>query len=137
MYISKMSNFLELTLICFGFVVSMMQGQVYTANGVDTNKWIAFALLVVVAFIPGYRQFFVLRLPSLERNPSSLGRTMSYICASKRLCEDLVPVAGMAEGAGEKYLQGLRGKYGFGRVATPGGCVIGIEGLNELLIRGI
>lgn len=135
-FVVMASNFLELSLICFGVVASMTQGQGFTVNGAYANQWTAAALVVaVMIFLPFYRQFFTLRLPSLERNPSSLGMTLSYICASKRLCEDLTPVAEMSEGEREKYLQSLVGQYAFGKVESAEGQVVGIERLDALFSR--
>lgn len=87
---------------------------------------------MVVVFMPFYRQFFVLRLSGLQRNPSSLGLMMSYVCASKQLCEDLVPVAGMSERAREKYFQSLGGDYAFGTVGSTYGRIAGVERLDSL-----
>ncbi|KIM97344.1 hypothetical protein OIDMADRAFT_147800 [Oidiodendron maius Zn] len=129
-------NFLELSLICFGIVVSMTQGQGFTINGAYANQWTAAALVVaVLMFLPFYRQYFIWRLPILGQNPSSLGMTLSYIYASNRLCEDLMPVAEMSKGEREKYLQSLVGQYAFGKVESAEGQVVGIKRLDALFSR--
>ncbi|KEF53897.1 uncharacterized protein A1O9_10299 [Exophiala aquamarina CBS 119918] len=116
------SFLLEVALICFGISASMtQQGQGYIKDDFYNTMWTGFGFCAAALFLMAgsRRTVFVVR-PPVQRDPFNIGMQLSYFCYSKRLVNDMKPVAGLRTSKElQNYLQQLNAVCRLGWIPTP------------------
>jgi len=131
--VTGISLLLELGLICFGIVASMSEGTAYNADASWIVHWIAFTICIItIMFIATTSRIWLAGFPFMPRNPDTIAARLSYVCKSRRLLEDVKPVAPMTSEERHAYLRSIEGLYGLVE-AQPGW-----EGLERITdgVRG-
>lgn len=117
-FVTMVSLFLEIALICFGIIASMVRGPAYREQDMYNSTCIALAMSATMFIsVPFFRTFMLKSIPWLDRKPATIGAQLSYVCHSGQLLEDVRPLTIITDRHSQKnYLRDLDELYGFGPI---------------------
>ncbi len=84
--------------------------------------------VIIILFIAATGRVWLAGFPYMERNPDTIAAKLSYVCKTKRLLEDVRPVAAMTNEERAADLRGTGGLYAVGLVQSG---VLGLERTTE------
>jgi hypothetical protein len=107
----------------------MSHGTADTADAIWVVLWIAFTVcVVVILFIAATSRAWFTGFPYMERNPAAIATKSSYVCKSRRLLEDVRPVAVMTREGREAHLREIEEVHAVGQVQSE---PVGLERMTD------